>query len=276
MTMLQSESESESESAYESCEGVSPTRAAVCAFLAAFIYMADLPVGRAEEPHGASFGLRVGGGSLELAASTDTPLMGEYFTRAIAAYNGAASAYNASHGLSSGAPRAAPVMTSSDMDLREQLMLVTPTLEAGGDGYFFKLEAPLGFGERVRTYGLGIYPVNLGGRIAGDWRRELAGYVSAGVAASYATFSDAQDAAGALLQGRLAGGLRLRTRGGWAMTFEIGYGMFAFGGVVDFGRKSSLEQYDPRGMTPPPHPGEVAKGGAQRGMVDVSVGFALP
>src|SRR4051812_32824726 len=102
--------------------------------------MADLPLVRADEPHGASFGLRLGGGALALTASDDTPLMGGYFADAVDAYNGAANAYNASHGLSAGTSRAAPTMDRSDMDLREQLMLVTPTLEAGGDGYFFKLE----------------------------------------------------------------------------------------------------------------------------------------
>jgi hypothetical protein len=63
--------------------------------------------------------------------------------------------------------------------------------------------------------------------------------------------------------------------GGHAMTFEIGYGLFGLGGVVDFARKSTLEDYDPRGMAPPPRPGEVAQGGEQRGMLDVSVGFSL-
>jgi hypothetical protein len=259
-----------------SADGLSPLRAATCAFLAGFLYMAELPAGVAEEAHGASFGLRLGGGALALAASEDTPIMGGTFADAVGLYNDAARAYNASHGLRASGATAAPAMTSADMDLREQLMLVTPTLEAGGDGYFFKLEAPLGFGERVRTYGLGVYPLNVGGHLAGDRQSEVAGYLSAGAALSYATFVDAEDAAGALVQGRVAGGLRLRSRGGYAMTFEIGYSLWALGGVVDFGRKSSLESYDPRGTAPPPHPGEVAQGGEQRGMVDVSVGFALP
>ena len=68
--------------------------------------------------------------------------MGGYFTDAVKLYNAAAGAYNASHG-----GQAAPTMTTSDMNLSEQLMLLTPSLEAGGDGYFFKLEVPLGFGD---------------------------------------------------------------------------------------------------------------------------------
>jgi hypothetical protein len=184
----------------------SPARAAVCAFLSAFIYMADLPVGHAEPPRNASFGLRLGGGTLELAAGEDTPLMGGVFTEAIETYNLAASAYNRSHGLSSSAPQAAPSMTHSDMDLRTQLFLLTPTLELGGDGYFFKMEVPVGFGDDVRTYGLGIYPLNVGGHLTGGKQQELAGYLSAGFVASYVTFPASDDAAGALLQGRLAAG----------------------------------------------------------------------
>src|SRR4051812_43135268 len=76
---------------------LTPARAAVCAFLATFIYMADLPLGRAEEAHGSSFGLRLGGGALALAAGDDTPVMGGYFSDAVELYNGAASAYNTSH-----------------------------------------------------------------------------------------------------------------------------------------------------------------------------------
>ena len=256
--------------------GCSTLRVAVAAFLAAFSYMADVPVGQAESAHGVSFGLRLGGGALALSASEDTPLMGGTFADAIDLYNSAADAYNASHGLRSAPTRAAPTMTSADMDLHDALVLVTPTLEAGGDGYFFKLEAPLGFGGRVRTYGLGVYPLNVGGHLGGDREKEVAGYLSAGVALSYATFVGADDAAGGLFQGRMAGGLRFRTSGGYAMTFEIGYSPWALGGVVDFGKRSAIESYDPRGAAPPPHPGEVAQGGEQSGMVDVSVGFALP
>ncbi len=234
------------------------------------------PVSVAGEARGASWGLRLGGGALALAATDETPLMGDYFTKAIDVYNGAASAYNKSHGLSPGMDASAPSMTHADMDLRTQLVLLTPSLEAGGDGWFFKLEAPIGFGDDVRTYGLGVYPLNVGGKVAGSADASLAGYASAGAVMSYVTFVDSDDAAGALVQGRLAAGLRLRTRGGYAMTFELGYGLFAIGGVVDFARRESLEAYDPRGMAPPPRPGEVAQGGEQQGMVDVSVGFALP
>jgi len=256
---------------------LTPVRAAVCAFLATFIYMADLPLGHAEEARGASFGLRLGGGALALAAGDDTPVMGGYFSDAVELYNGAASAYNASHGLSSASGAAAPIMTPSAMDLRTQLVLITPTIEMGGDGWFFKLEVPIGLGDDVRSYGLGIYPLNIGGHLAGKQRgQELAGYLSAGAAVSYLTFVDSDDAAGALVQGRVAAGLRLRSRGGYAMTFEIGYGLFALGGVVDFAERSTLESYDPRGVAPPPQPGEVVQGGEQQGMVDVSVGFALP
>jgi hypothetical protein len=255
---------------------ISTLRVALAAFLAAFSYMADLPVGSAEGAHGVSFGLRLGGGALALSASEDTPIMGGTFSDAIDLYNSAADAYNASHGLRSSQAKAAPTMTSADMNLRDQLMLVTPTLEAGGDGYFFKLEAPLGFGDRVRTYGLGVYPLNVGGHLGGDRAQEVAGYLSAGVALSYATFVDADDAAGGLFQGRLAGGLRLRMSGGYAMTFELGYSPWALGGVVDFGKKSAIKSYDPRGAAPPPRPGEIAQGGEQSGMIDVSVGFALP
>ena len=221
--------------------------------------------------HGTSFTVRIGSGTLDLRAGEGTPVIGGWLNDAVDAYNGAAGAYNAAHGMTFSTPGAAPARGYEAVDLRTDLTLVTPSLESGGHGYFFKLEAPLGFADGWNTYGIGLYPVNAAFGLGSD---NLEGFLSAGVVGSYIT--DGADARGLLLQGRVAAGVRVRSGDGWGLSAELGYGLFGFGGALDGNRMRELQAYDPRAMAPPPGPGEVARGGDQQGMIDVAVGVTLP
>jgi hypothetical protein len=217
---------------------------------------------------GTHFGLRLGTTTLSLNAESDTPVLGSYFDRAAEAYALGASAYNAQHGAGS-----APRMDESDMDLGAAMLLVTPQVEIGDGAYFVRLEAPFGFSSQVRTYGLGIYPLGLQVRLGNGGARA---FLVSGATASYATFPGADEAHGALVTGRAAIGVRFASDEHYAFTVELGYGLFAVGGVVDFAALRDVEDYDPRGMAPPPTPGSIAQGGEQSGMIDFSLGFALP
>jgi hypothetical protein len=214
---------------------------------------------------GTHFGVRLGSGSLQLAAGSDTPVLGSYFDRATEAYGAAATAYNRQHGAGS-----APAMDISDMDLGAALLLVTPQLEVGSGVYFMRLEVPLGFSDAVNMYGFGVYPLGLQFPLGGSGAKA---FVTVGGTASYAS---AQSAQGALLVGRTAVGVKFASDSHYALTVELGYGLYAVGGVIDFERLEGIEDYDPRGMAPPPTPDSIAQGGKQNGMIDFSVGFALP
>jgi hypothetical protein len=90
------------------------------------------------------------------------------------------------------------------------LRLITPSLHLSGDGFFFKLEAPYGTSDQLTTYGLGIYPINVGYLIP---RARLFLYGSFGLVTNIALFrADGVSASGGgmLVQGRAALGLKWR------------------------------------------------------------------
>jgi hypothetical protein len=222
----------------------------------------------AREPdEGFAFGVRLGTASLDLAADGDTPVIGGMLVEAADRYNLVAQAYNQYHGTSS-----AQMVDVDDLSLRQDLFLVTPMIRSGSRGYYFRMETPIGVGEDVWSAGVGVYPLNVG--IRAGKRVTLHG--GAGVIASGVWFTDTDGSSGALLQGRLALGGRIRLGRDSAMTIELGYTVKSIGGVVDeAGIREMEESYDPRGDAAPPPPHELIRGGEQSGLIDLSIGIEL-
>jgi hypothetical protein len=210
-------------------------------------------------------GVRLGQSQLDLSANRDTPLFGGLFDEALTTYNAGASAYNDAHGLEPGDMGSARPLGEGDFDIHDSLLVVVPSLEVGSRGYFFRMEAPLGFGDSVNSYGLGLYPLNYGHPLSNG---QVMPYISAGGVLSYLTHDSG--ASGVLTEARIALGVRFGTR----VDLEIGYGAFVLGGVVDTDRLSEMDDYDPR-TGPPPVPNEVLRGGAQQGRLDLSFGLRL-
>jgi hypothetical protein len=205
--------------------------------------------------------IRVGVATLELTPRAGTPVMGEPIDDAVAAYNAAAAAYDELHRT----PTATAPIDRGDLALHGTLVTVAPALEAGGDHYFVRLEASLGVGADLRSYGVGLYPVNLAVPLRGG---AMIPYVAIGGTVSWLDRPGADGEIGGLVVARAAVGARLVRR----IAVEVGYGAFVLGGVVDHGRLDQAMAYDPRGAAPPPRPDEAVSGGEQRGLVDVSVG----
>jgi hypothetical protein len=200
--------------------------------------------------------VRLGVLPLELEASSDTPLFGDEVDRAVTAYNAAAAAYDQHHGGTTGR------IDAGDLGVSETLMTFAPGLELGGRIYFMRLEGIVGIGDQLRTYGVGLYPVNLQMRLA----PKLVGYVSAGGTASWLD-RKGSDGVGGLVSARAAGGVRISER----VSVEAGYSAFVLGGVVDL---AAIDDYDPR-MTAPPPPQSVVSAGDANGLVDLSVGVVF-
>ena len=213
--------------------------------------------------------VRIGVTPIDLASEEDTPVLGERVDDAVGAYNAAADAYNDAHGYPRGSPMATPAIGPGDLGVRATLVTFAPALETGHDNVYFRLEARFGFADDLRAYGVGVYPLNLAGRLRDGSRVVL--YASAGGTASWLDRPSTDGELGALLTARLAAGLRVCRRA----TLELGYGAFVLGGLVDRGRIRTMEDYDPRGAAPPPSPAEAIAGGEQRGLVDVSLGVAF-
>jgi hypothetical protein len=193
---------------------------------------------------------------LELEASRDTALFGDEIADAVDGYNRAADAYDRRFG------GVTPRADLGDVGLEDTLVLIAPGFEAGGDIAFFRLEGQVGFGDTVRSYGLGIYPLNLQLALS----PELVAYVSAGGTASWLERRDSD--LGALVSARAAGGVRISRR----VLVEAGYAIYAIGGVVD---RDVMDDYQPSPGAPPPSPREVVAAGEGSGMVDVSVGVVF-
>jgi hypothetical protein len=67
-------------------------------------------------------------------------------------------------------------------DFSSSMTTLVPSLHLGGDGYFFKMDGVIGLGSGVKTFGLGIYPINYGYLIRPVG---LLPYLSLGFAAHY-------------------------------------------------------------------------------------------
>lgn len=193
---------------------------------------------------------------IELEASGDTPLFGDDIDRAVSAYNSAATAYDQRMGTST------PRIAASDLGVDETLVTFAPGFEVGNSLAFFRLEAVIGYGDELRSYGLGAYPLNLQTRFS----RDVVGYVSAGGTASWLDRDGAD--VGALVTARAAGGVRISER----VVVEAGYGAFMIGGVVD---RDGIADYVAAPVGPPPSPRDVVAAGEARNVVDLSVGVVF-
>ena len=192
---------------------------------------------------------------VDLEASRDTPVFGEEIGRVVTTYNTAAEAYDRRYGA----------MTAradvSDLGTNDTLVTFAPGFEAGNKIAFVRVEAQVGFGDHLRSYGLGLYPLNLQARVA----RTAVAYVSAGGSASLLQSRRLDDGLGALVTARAAGGVRLSQR----IVVEAGVNAFMLGGVMD---SDSYSNYTPAPNTPPPPPSQVVAAGEAHNVVDLSVG----
>ncbi len=119
--------------------------------------------------------------------------------------------------------------------LRSNVTTVTPTLHLGGSGYFFKLDLPISFGSSFSMVGLGLYPFNLG--IYFD-RLAIFPYLSFGAVANVVTSHETADPGtsnkliGAIVQARLAAGVKFFPLRGLALSGELGYSPWTAGALA--------------------------------------------
>jgi hypothetical protein len=125
-------------------------------------------------------------------------------------------------------------VNAGDYTLSTTARTITPTLHLGGSGYFFKLDVPISFASRFMTYGVGLYPLNFGIYIP---QAALFPYGTAGVLTSVVQSRTTWDPAtsnkiiGALVQARVAAGLKYFPMHGLAISGEVGWSPWA-GGVL--------------------------------------------
>jgi hypothetical protein len=199
--------------------------------------------------------LRFGVMPLSLEPSSEMPLIGGSFDDAVKGYNAAALAYDRAHGT-----MAVATIDRSALGVHDTLMTFAPALELGGEYAVFRIEGIIGMSDTHRAIGIGAYPLDV------SWRHM---YLAAGGTASKLDRTDAGAEAGAMITARAALGARFGR-----VSFEIGYGAFVIGGLVDDAQLHSMEHYDPNGGPPPPADRVVA-GGEQHGMIDVWLGLIL-
>lgn len=199
--------------------------------------------------------LRVGVLPLELRSSSDTPLFGERVDRAVTDYNQAAAAFDRRTGKTTAR------ISAGDLGVAETLVMIAPGLEGSAGHYLFRIEAPIGIGDDMKSIGLGLYPIGVQGRVG----KGVALYASAGGTASYLDRPGSGDIGG-LLTVRGVIGARFANR----VTAEVGYSAFALGGSVNNARLDDM-------MTGAalPEPATVLSAGEARGLVDVSVGVSF-
>jgi hypothetical protein len=211
---------------------------------------------------------RLGIEPLGLEPSEDTPYVGEHVDDAVTAYNAASAAYNRAHGFAPGSAMAVAPIDRSALGLHTTLVTFAPGFEVGGEHVMFRLEGLVGFSDRVRAIGIGVYPIALALPLR---NRAITPYFVAGGTLRYLDRSDTDGESGGLATLRAAAGSRI----GKHIAVELGVGLYMLGGIYNGGEFESMTRFDPRGNTPPPAPDRVVSGGTQSGMVDVSVGFVL-
>jgi hypothetical protein len=122
--------------------------------------------------------------------------------------------------------------TSAAHRVSSTALTVTPTLHLGGSGFYFKLDFPLSFASEYMTYGIGLYPINFGVYLPGV---ALFPYGSVGFASSIVQSHSTPDPGtsnkiiGAVVQARVAGGLKYFPIHNLAVSFELGYSPWAAG-----------------------------------------------
>lgn len=172
------------------------------------------------------------------------------------------------------------------LNLDATLVQIIPTFHMGGDGYFFKLETPIGFGDGVTSLGLGLYPINYGYYVES---MGLFPYLSAGLVLNYAqasTFSGSNgdedvSQVGGIIQSRLALGAKYAFAESFSGTLELGFTPWGFAGLLDtdkaekIDRQGGVELDDVIDLENrrPIDPGSAIRGGTISSAFDLSVGI---
>ena len=198
---------------------------------------------------------RLGMMPLELKSSSDTPLFGGSVASVVDDYNSAAAAYDRMSGETSAR------IDASDLGVTDTLLVFAPGLELGSGIYFFRIEAPIGIGDELRSVGVGVYPINLQAALS----RSFVVYGSAGASASWLDRPGPGDV-GALVTLRVAVGARLARH----LVVEVGYNAYALGGNINRGRIADMTET----MTFA-EPDKAIAAGDARGIVDASLGVAF-
>jgi hypothetical protein len=211
---------------------------------------------KADEMGWIGLGVRIGYVNPGLKADA-VPLLGKALQDKCKKANALIDTYNTATGSN------VPHYVMSDLNLDSKMLQITPSLHLGGSGFFMKLEAPMAFSTELKTIGFGLYPINVGVHLE---TLSLFPYVSAGGVVSYATSTQFTptggstikvNAKGALIETRLALGLKLFLVDNLPISVELGYSPYAIGLVVDNNRpkpQSGVAQL-------PEHPGAAARGG---------------
>jgi hypothetical protein len=200
--------------------------------------------------------LRLGVMPLDLVSSSDTPLFGADVDRVVDRYNAAAAARDRMTGGTTAR------LDASDLGVTETLLVFAPGLELGSGAYFFRLEAPIGIADDMKSIGVAVYPVNLQVAV----RRDAVLYVSAGGSASWLDREGSGDKGG-LVSSRVAGGVRIADH----IIVEVGYNAFVLGGSVNKQRLANMDAATTQGV----EPDQVISAGEARGILDASVGLAF-
>jgi hypothetical protein len=195
---------------------------------------------------------------LDLESDANTPFFGDDVNDAVTAYNTAAAAYDRMSGATT------ERIDAGDLGVSDTLVTIAPGLELGAGPLFFRVEGIAGYGSELRTYGLGVYPLN----VQLGLTKDLGVYASLGGTASYLTREGTTED-GALISARAAGGVRI----GRYMVLEVGYSAYTIGGIVDESKlRDMVEDYN---GGPPPDPDGAVAAGEAKGLVDVSVGVSF-
>lgn len=199
--------------------------------------------------------LRIGVLPLELRSSSDTPLFGARVDRAVTEYNQAAAAFDRRTGTTTAR------ISAGDLGVAETLVMISPGVEGSAGHYVFRIEAPIGIGDDLKSVGLGVYPIGVQGRV----RKGVALYASAGGTASWLDRPGTGDVGG-LLTVRGVIGARFANR----VSAEVGYSAFALGGSVNNAKLEGMMTGEAL-----PEPATALSAGEARGLVDVSVGVSF-
>jgi len=201
--------------------------------------------------------VRFGMLALDLESSSDTPLFGEHVDRAVVGYNAAAAAYDRENGGKTAR------IDASDLGVAERLFVISPGIELGTGHYLFRLEAPIGFADDLKSYGVGIYPLG----VQAELRRNFIAYLSLGGTASWLDRPGDGDIGGLFVL-RAAIGARVAKH----FMVELGYGAFALGGSVNRARLDGMMAVDDMEL---PAPDSVISAGEAHGLLDLSLGLTF-
>lgn len=206
----------------------------------------------------AGFGVRVGMFKLDVSAE-NVPLFNDQVSEALDAYNEV---------MGEGAAG------EDAMDLKADLIQVVPTLHLGGDGFFFRLDLPVGFGDDITSFGLAMYPLAYGYYVES---LGLFPYAAAGFGAHYATAGKVSangakfdvSQSGAFLQGRFAFGAKYRAYSKLNAVAEFGFSPWTVAGLVDTEKMDAIKDAEIGSF--PPDPASAVRAGAGSS-VDFSLG----